>query len=172
METWKDIPGYEGFYQLSSLFRVKSLKRVCNHYKGGVRNLKERILKQNKTKEGYLFLKLHKNGTSKIYYIHQLVAMCFLGHKPDGYSIVVDHINNDKSDNRPENLQLISNRENSSKNREGVSKYTGVFFRKYSKKWFSAIRINNKLKNIGQFDFEFEAFMAYEKAKRNLILTT
>jgi len=173
-EIFYDIPNYEGYYQISNLFRVKSLERECNHYLSGKRMVKERILKQNKTKEGYSVLRLHKDGFKKTFYIHQLVAMAFLNHNPNRHDLVVDHVNNDKNDNRPENLQLISNRENSSKNRKGVSKYTGVFLRKGTKgtkRWFSSININRKIKYLGSFEFEFEAFMAYEKAKRNILTT-
>ena len=59
---------------------------------------------------------LYNGGAKKCMSIHQLVAMSFLGHSPDGtHKVVVDHVNDDKIDNRVKNLQLLSNRENCNK---------------------------------------------------------
>jgi ribosomal protein L15E len=72
--------------------------------------------------------------------------MAFLNHTPCGYKIVVDHIdNNIKTDNRLENLQLITQRENVSKDIKNTSsKYIGVCWHKKAKKWRSSIQINGK----------------------------
>jgi hypothetical protein len=98
-----------------------------------------------------------------------LVAIAFLGHKPRGFKIVVDHINNDKSDNRLENLQLTTNRQNSSKDRKNkTSRYTGVSWVKKSKKWQSLIQIRGKEKCLGHFISEEHAHLAYQKALKSL----
>jgi hypothetical protein len=85
-----------------------------------------------------------------------LVAMAFLNHKPDGtHKIVVDHINNNKLDNRVVNLQLISQRENLSKDRkDGTSKYVGVCWKKSRNKWQVDIKIDGKRKYLGLFTDE------------------
>ena len=75
-EIWKDIKGYEGLYQISSLGRVKSL-----HYG------KEKILKLNKNNKGYLYIFLNKNGIRKHFYIHRLVAKAFISN-PYNYNCV------------------------------------------------------------------------------------
>jgi hypothetical protein len=159
MEIFKDIHGYEGMYQVSDLGRVKSFKLN-----------KERILKPGISRNGYLHVVLCNEGKQKNVKIHKLVAMAFLNHKPDGTNkIVVDHLNNIRTDNRLENLQLISNRENCSKDRKGfTSKYTGVSWSKASNKWLSIIEINGKIKHLGVFNSEEEAGQYYQDALKSI----
>jgi hypothetical protein len=167
-EIFKDIPNYEGMYQVSNLGNVKSLPREsCNHR--GCHILKERILKPSIDIFGYKFVVLCEKNKQKSIKNHQLVAMAFLGHKPCGMKIVVDHINTDRLDNRVENLQLITQRENSSKDRiNGTSKYVGVYFQKSSKKWCSHICINGIVTYLGSFNLEEDAKKYYEKALYSL----
>lgn len=107
-EIWKPVAGYE-FYQASNLGRVKSLRREVPTKGGGSREIPERILKPI-SQCGYLFVNLSELGRRKQYGIHQVVALAFFGQPPDGH--VVDHINCDKHDNRPENLEYVTNSEN------------------------------------------------------------
>jgi len=163
-EIWKDIPGYEGLYQVSNLGRVYSLPKEWVTAKGTLICHKGKILKTGDT-GSYLYLNLSINGNSKSYFIHQLVAMAFLGHKPSGYKLVVDHINNNSYDNRPINLQLTTSRYNSSKDKKNkTSKYTGVYWFKKSNKWKSQITLNGKQKYLGLFKCELSAHHAYQKA--------
>jgi hypothetical protein len=113
---------------------------------------------------------LHKYGKIKTIKIHILVAMAFLGHKPDGtQKIVVDHIDNNPLNNNLTNLQLISQRENVSKDRKnGSSQYTGVSWGKNTNKWRSIIYINNKVKHLGLFTLEEDAAKAYQNALKML----
>ncbi len=99
-EIYKSIPGYENIYEVSNYGNVKSIKFG-----------KEKILKPNKTRTGYLQVGLLKDGRKKIG-VHQLVAMAFLNHTPCGMELVIDHINDIKSDNRIINLQVVTQREN------------------------------------------------------------
>jgi hypothetical protein len=165
-EIWKDIPGYEGIYQVSDIGNVKSLSREKLIRGKYPITTKEKILKQLVNPRGYLIVILCKNNLKKTINVHILVAMAFLNHKPDGtHKIVVDHINNNKLDNRLVNLQLINHRENSSKDRKnGTSKYTGVCWQKSNNKWQSEITINGKKKYLGLFTDEYEAHLAYQKA--------
>ena len=157
-EIFKDIPGYEGYYQVSTLGNVKSLKYG-----------KERILKDRINSTKYLNVILYKNKICKSFKNHQLVAMAFLNHKPNGYELIVDHINNVRTDNRVENLQLITPRENVSKDiRNGTSKYIGVSWSKKSNKWLSRIKINYKIKHLGYFIEEYEAHLAYQNELKNI----
>lgn len=168
IEIWKDIPGYEGHYQISNLGKVKSLPRVINHSRYGRQNIKERILKPffNGEKRGqYLFVILYKNTKIKAIGIHQLVAMCFLNHTPNGHNFVVDHINSIKTDNRLNNLRIVSNRENcckeKRKNKGYSSKYIGVHKRKNDINWKAQIQVNGKNKYLGCFETEEDAHEAY-----------
>ncbi len=163
MEVWKDIPNYEGMYQVSNLGRVKSLKRKVNH-RYGTRTVNERVLKNNKDSTGYYNVNLGRNGKSKVWKIHQLVAIAFLNHELSGNKVIVDHIDNDKSNNKLKNLQLTTPRHNNSKDKKGFSsKYTGVCWHKASEKWAAKIYIDKKPKHLGTFICELEAHEAYQK---------
>jgi len=169
-ETWKDVPNYEGCYQVSNLGRVKSLSRIILR-KGKYPFLsKEKILQNYIDPHGYLTISLHKKSKAVTFKVHKVVAMGFLNHIPDGtHKIVVDHINNVKTDNRPENLQLITQRENASKDRKNkTSKYVGVCWLKADKKWGAYIFLDGKQKKLGYFKDEYDAHLAYQK-ELNLI---
>ena len=164
-EQWKDIPNYEGVYQISDLGNIKSLDRVNS--KGY--NLKGKPKKQSTNRSGYKSVGLCKEGRTSTKWVHQLVAIAFLGHEPNGHSLVVDHEDNDKLNNRLDNLQIFTNRENTSKDRRGgSSKYVGVCWDKRNKKWKAYISINKKLKHLGYFTEEIEAHNAYQSALTEL----
>lgn len=105
MEIWKDIENYEDLYQVSNLGNVKSLRSG-------------KILKPWRSGEGYLRIYLYKNGKRKRFLIHRLVAEAFLPNEDELPE--VDHINNDKTDNRVCNLQWISRVENLRKKETGI----------------------------------------------------
>ena len=158
-EIFKDIPNYEGSYQVSNLGNVKSLPHK--------RCFSEKILNPSLNIDGYLIVGLRKDNKSKTRKVHQLVAEAFLGHVPCGHAIEVDHINEDKLNNRLDNLQLLSSAEHRGKG--SSSKYTGVTWYKTSNKWLSNIRINGKSKHLGYFTDEIEASKAYQKALNEII---
>jgi len=160
-EIWKDIPKYKGCYSVSNFGRVKSLKRF--------RVVKDRILTQSKNDNGYLYVNLTTKSVIKTFSVHQLVAICFLNHEPSKYNLVVDHINNNQIDNNAENLQIISNRENSSKNRKGgSSKYVGVSWSSANGKWLSMIHVKGKAVYLGYYEDEHKAHLAYQKELKSL----
>jgi hypothetical protein len=162
MEEFRDVPGYEGLYQVSNLGNVKSLPRKRNHIGNTSYYTKEKIVKGTIVRGGYLSFNLNKNSEIKHYRIHQLVAMAFLGHKPDGTSvIVVDHIDDNRINNRLDNLQLITQRENTSKRIRGKSKYLGTHWHSYHKKWCSSINVKYKTIYLGYFNCELAAHIAY-----------
>lgn len=168
-EIFKDIPGYEGYYQVSNLGRVKSLERTL--WNGKVFHKHKGIfLKQLLSSNKYMCVNLYKFGKVKRISVHVLVSIAFLNHKQNGFNgLIVDHINNIKTDNKVENLQLITPRENLSKDR--VKKYgtlTGAFYDKSRGTWRSDIRINGKLKYLGIFKTELEASKAYQKELKKI----
>jgi len=151
-EIWKDIIGYEGMYQVSSFGRVKSFK--CG---------KERILKESIDAYGYYKIALCKDGKPITKKIHKLVAIAFLNHKPNGYILVVNHININKLDNNVNNLEIVTARDNTNKKHlKSTSEYTGVGWHKRSNKWTSRILINKKQFSLGYFKTEIEASIAYQ----------
>ena len=157
IEVWKYIPKFES-YQVSNLGNVKSLKYG-----------KERILKKPIGAGGYIQVGIYKNKKCSKRTINQLMAIAFLNHKPCGHKMVVDHIDNNKKNNKLYNLQLITQRENSSKDKKkGTSKYTGVFFAKGKNKWRAAITINGKQKHLGCFVNEKDAAQAYKNELKKL----
>ena len=132
-----------------------------------IKSGEERKLKLSIGAQGYLRVWLSKNGKWTIYTVHQLMAIVFLNHKPCGYKLVVDHKNNIKTDNRLCNLQVITNRENSSKEKTDV----GVCWIEYRKKWKSQIRIGNTRKFLGYFTDKQEALESYQKALQTITST-
>lgn len=162
-EIWRDIPEYEGLYQVSNLGRVKSLKQN-----------KELILKPRTVgpeNKRYLEVVLYKNNKTKAYRVHQLVAIAFLNHVPNGHKTIVNHLDENKLNNNLENLEITTNRKNISysKNKTKTSsKYLGVYYHKANKKWLSRVRIDGKHKHLGYFSTEEEAGLAYQKALYNL----
>lgn len=105
-EVWKDIPDYEGLYQISNYGRVKSLPR---QYKKRFIN-KEIIKVPTKLPKGYLKVGLSKNGKVKYYFIHRLVAEMFI-NKVDGKECV-NHKDCNPSNNRVDNLEWCNHIEN------------------------------------------------------------
>lgn len=165
-EIWKDIPEYEGHYQVSEYGKVKSIPRLSSGTNGYGNRIEERILKHDMIR-GYESYRLMRNSKSKRFLCHQLVAMAFLNHKPNGHKLVVDHIDNDPLNNHYSNLQLITQRENSSKDRyrhNTSSKYLGVCYVKREDKWTSKITIKGKNFHLGDFKDELDASKAYQKA--------
>ena len=162
VEIWKDIPGYEGLYQVSDLGRVKSLNYQNSKH--------EKIMVGGINGRGYRHVCLRCNGVQKTKKIHQLVAITFLNHKPCGMELVIDHINDNILDNRLKNLQIVTNRFNVCKTQgQYSSKYKGVSWNKKMNKFQSYIGINKKRIHLGTFDCELAASYAYQKALKELL---
>ena len=163
-EIWKDIPNYEGMYQVSNLGRVKSLSRWKIAGKSSYFT-KEKIIKNNLTIQGYYQVALCKNSVYWKPKVHQLVAICFLNHTPCGMKMVVDHINDNPLDNRVENLQVVTTRYNTCKTQgKYSSQYKGVNWHKKYQNWSASIFVNGKSKWLGSFKNEYDAHLAYQKA--------
>ena len=108
-EVWKPVVGYEGYYEISNLGRLKSVERMVkqgNH----LRHVPERIKKPQRASDGYPAYTLCKDCKSRTIRTHLLLAKAFIPN-PDnkGY---VDHINTDINDFRLENLRWVTAKEN------------------------------------------------------------
>lgn len=157
---WKNVIGFEGLYAVSEFGDIKSLSRKV---RCGPRilNLKERILKPAPNGQNYLSVVLCENGTKKCVTVHTLVAFAFIGERPDG--LFVDHIDNNCRNNHCSNLQYITPRLNSSKDRIREDDIpTGVY--KHNSKWQVAKYIEGDYYSLGSYDTIEEADSVYKKA--------
>ena len=104
-EEWRDIPGYEGLYQVSDMGNVKSL----NYRRSG----KSGLLSPRSIGQGYLSVELFKNGVSQKMRVHRLVLLAFVGPSP----LPVDHKDWNITNNRLDNLRYCTASENNSHKR-------------------------------------------------------
>jgi len=112
-EEWRDIPGFEGTYQVSNLGRVQSLGRTVPH-QGGRRPIRARILHPFVKPTGHLRVDLgrgDKGGARVAVHVHTLVLLAFVGPRPRGLEI--RHLNGVPSDNRLVNLEYATKSRNS-----------------------------------------------------------
>lgn len=169
-EIWKDVINYEGIYQVSNLGRVKSLSRkVWCVQNNSFSTLNERILKPSTNSFGYKQVVLSINTIKKTKTVHQLVAVAFLGHIPIDRMIVVNHKDFNKTNNRVENLEIVTARENSNlKHIKSSSKYVGVSWNKAAKKWMAYITIKKRMIHLGLFTNEYDAHLAHQNKLKTL----
>ena len=123
-EEWRDVVGYEGLYQVSSLGRVKSLERYCKHPNGGDKIVRGRLL-SSRNNTGYQKVALCCDGVPRNVTVHKVVCAAFIGEKPKGFQ--VRHLNGVPTDNRAVNLVYGTAAENAADrvthgtNAQGVS---------------------------------------------------
>ena len=111
MEQWKDISGYVGLYQVSNLGRIKALPKKRVYSDGRVYSYKETVMRMAPNPRGYVHLNLFTStGRSKSFDVHRLVATHFVPNPENKKE--VNHINGIKSDNRAENLEWSTSKEN------------------------------------------------------------
>ncbi len=109
-EIWKDIPEYEGLYQISNVGRVKSLSRSVRCTGDSFRRVRDRFLRSANGTVGYPYVTLIKNGIKKSKRIHRMLAIAFIPNpenKPQ-----VNHKNGIKDDFRLSNLEWVTTSEN------------------------------------------------------------
>jgi hypothetical protein len=159
IETWKDVSGFEGYYQISDTGLVKSIR---NYHRSS-----DIILKQDIDRDGYSLVCLSKNSKKKNYRIHRLVWDAFGKGERNGKKIIIDHIDENKGNNNISNLQLLTTRDN-------VTKYFKTQTRKYNlpvgvrnhgKKYQTTIWANGKHKALGTFPTIEIASQIYEQEK-------
>ncbi|WP_420093716.1 NUMOD4 motif-containing HNH endonuclease [Mycobacteroides abscessus] len=108
-EVWRPIPGYEGHYEVSNLGRVRSLDRYIET-KQGLRFRAGCIRKFGKHVGGYLELPLLLDGKQKMFTVHRLVMLAFVGERPEGFDIC--HNDGDKTNNELSNLRYDTKKSN------------------------------------------------------------
>jgi len=150
-----DIPNYD------SLYKIDEFGNIISYMSKTPIKLKPSI-----NRKGYLRVWLYKDQKRKEFKIHTLVAMTFKNFIPNGMKDLIHHLDENKLNNHKDNLEITTNRKNVShsiKNTERSSKFIGVSWNKFAKKWSAKIRVNGKYKHIGYFKSEFEASFAYRK---------
>lgn len=143
-----DIPGYEGMYAVDEMGNVYSLE----YGKG-------RKLRPGINSVGYLTVKLFKDKKQKNFKVHRLVAKAFLSNYSE--ALQVDHIDQNRINNKLSNLRMVTNQENAFNNNA-----KGYVWDKEKSKWKAYIRKDYKLKHLGYFDKEDDAREAYLAAKQ------
>lgn len=109
-EIWKDIKGYEGLCQASDCGKIRSLERFIETSHGVKRLMKGTVKKELDNGNGYMYIRINKEGKSKHFYVHRIIAETFIPNpenKPQ-----VNHRNGIKDDNRVENLEWCTVQEN------------------------------------------------------------
>jgi len=153
-EVFKEIDGYDGYYEISNMGRVLSW------HKG-----KFRFLKTGGYDRQLIILQI--NGVRDVHKINCLVWDYFGNKKRDGHKLVVTRINKDYSDNKITNLKLVSARilTHLSYKGEPGSKHIGVHYDGTikGKEWKSTITINRKRVGLGYFKTQEDASNAYQK---------
>lgn len=124
---WKDIEGYEGYYQISDSGEVLCLERYIQKSNDVIQRRNEHLARIFLDKDGYQNVKLSKNGKSKIFKVHRLVAFAYVSGYIEGKE--VNHKDCDRTNNKAENLEWVFHKENISysaalmhyKNKDGVN---------------------------------------------------
>lgn len=155
-EEWRPVPGFEGFYEVSSFGRVKGLDRIVETRPGVRCPVKGRLLRPGINANGYPSVMLRRQGRTFTKAVHKVVAMAFLSNG------IVDHIDRNPMNNAVSNLRIVSlggNAANRSHSKNYTWQYKGVIKNEYNR-WRA--RINSK--TIGSFATAEEAAMAYDAA--------
>ena len=147
IEVWKDVLGFEGLYQAGTLGNVRRLAWETNNQYSN----KEFLLKPQTNTHNYRFVTLYKDGKHKQLILARVIWEAFNGPIPKGMQ--VNHINEDKSDNRLENLNLMTCKDNINwgTRNERVAKSKSIPILQLDmdnnlvKEWASAVDVENEL---------------------------
>ena len=152
-EIWKPVVGYEGYYEVSNLGRMRSLDRMVNH-KSGTQYLQRGQILAPRFRDGYVSTAISKFGKTKYCRIHRLVAQAFIPNPEN--KPTVNHKNGNKLDNSVENLEWATQSENQIHAiRTGLVKRESIL---------KAIRIATEKQSIGiycpELDMHFPSIKA------------
>lgn len=109
-EIWKDIPSYEGYYQVSNLGNFRSVPRIIRYKNSGTRLYPAKSLLTETTKDNYQRITLMKEGVKQRFQAHRLVALAFIPNPEN--KPCINHKDGNKSNNCVDNLEWCSYSEN------------------------------------------------------------
>lgn len=109
-ETWKDIPGYEGLYQVSDTGEVRCCQVKRTPGKRWIKRKTGTIKRKRLDKDGYYIITLSKDGVKTTFHIHELVCLAFTGPRPD--KAVTRHLDHNKTNNKSTNVVWGTAKEN------------------------------------------------------------
>ncbi|MDV4026348.1 hypothetical protein CMT52_18630 [Elizabethkingia anophelis] len=165
MEIWKEVTGYEGYYEVSNKGNVRSCDRMVNN-NGTMVFRKGKVLNPEVNRVNQLRVTLRKQKKVKRFLVHRLVAEAFI-EKPESKNIV-NHIDKNRLNNSVENLEWVSQRENMTHGYLGKLP-TGVY--KNGDNYIARLFYNGKKINLGTFKTIDEAKSKYAEALKNQKLT-
>ena len=125
MEVWKQVRGYDGYYEVSNLGRVRSMDRTIVRSDGVTQKRKSRLCTIRNNDDGYLVVKLNKDAQSKYKFVHRLVYEAFVEDILNGYD--VDHLDFNRHNNTPDNLQAIPHLDNVMRTVNAGRNFTSVY---------------------------------------------
>lgn len=170
MEIWKDIPGYEGYYQVSTEGRVKNLERQVRCCHNSYRTVKEKIRKPQRKARGYIIAVLSVDNKTTVHTVHQLVALTFISGFERGMQL--NHIDGNPSNNCLNNLEITTDSLNQFhavrmglRPKTGISQYRNVSYIKNPravKRWAACIQHN------GKSSYGWKTFLTEEEAARHV----
>lgn len=109
-EEFRDIPGWEGYYQVSNLGTVRSVDRAVGSVTGKVYYRKGKVLKQLLNEDGYMVVNIARNGKDRTIGVHRAMALAFIPNPEN--KPMVNHLNAIRTDNRLDNFEWCTNAEN------------------------------------------------------------
>jgi hypothetical protein len=163
MEIWKDVPSYEGCYQVSNLGNVRSVDRIGRDGRG----LRGKNLKKDRSTNGYLQVNLyHPLKHPRTLGIHRLVAWSFIGEQGD--KVHVHHIDSNKENNQIDNLTYLTHRENTSLQLRNLKNGLPTGVSKTQRGYAATLRCprTGKKYRVGTFKTIAEASDKYKEALR------
>ena len=111
MEIWHPCAGYETHYEVSNLGNVRSIERMVNNrVNTGLRKSPQKLLKQGKSKSGYLIVSFCIDGVKSNQTVHRLVARAFISNESNKPQ--VNHKDGNKHNNHIDNLEWMTRSEN------------------------------------------------------------
>lgn len=107
VEVWKDIPGFEGYYQASNFGNLKTLARLVVQSPTRTALRSEKILKQKVSHDGRMLVSLCVDKVKSYFNVHRLIALCFIGNPPSDLH-EINHIDGNPKNNFVENLEWVT----------------------------------------------------------------